>query len=319
MNNRTLASLLRLSFLFPGLILGSKLQAASPVGASFLNINPSAQIAALGGAGSAVVKGAGSLFLNPAGLTASDKREILATHMQLFSDASFDAFGYAHPFFNSDGKNKLSIGLSGIYMNEGTLQSRDLNRQVTGTFNASNSVAALSIGKFISSRLSIGGTVKFVQERISDQSAAGVAFDIGTQIGNNAQGLSMGMSVNNLGRNLKFVDEPFSLPTEAHLGLGYGFGSLTLVTDGQLPLHGGNKQFGLGTEYRPIGMISLRMGYVTTMGTSYSAPGTLGGLSRFAGVGAGLGLKFGSAQFDYALIPHAALDQTQQFTFSLKY
>jgi hypothetical protein len=66
----------------------------------------------------------------------------------------------------------------------------------------------------------------------------------------------------------------------------------------------------VGGQWRPIEMVSLRMGYKTD---------TLKGLSPLAGLTAGLGLHFWGQEFAYAWAPYGDLGDAQYFSMLIRF
>jgi hypothetical protein len=71
------------------------------------------------------------------------------------------------------------------------------------TFTAGSYALALSYGRALTDRFSIGGSVKIVTERIWNSSANGVAFDVGTQFVTPFRGIRLGAAIANFGTKLQ--------------------------------------------------------------------------------------------------------------------
>jgi hypothetical protein len=119
---------------------------------------------------------------------------------------------------------------------------------------------------------------------------------------------------------MKFISDRYSLPTAGQVGLGYRVGAWNLVADAALPVHGDQSRFSVGTEFSPFGAVVIRGSYLASVDHSNGEAGSaLGQFNKFAGLSAGLGLRLGRYQVDYALVPHEALGETQQISFSGKF
>jgi len=290
---------------------------AAEVGASILRLNPSAREAAMGNAGAATVNGAPATFMNPAGLGSSKNGQVFLTHSQGIFNTSLNAVSFSHPLKSLDGretKYPYVIGISAVHLNHGKLTSRDETGQNTGSFDATDTVFGLSVGWSMKTHMSLGFTLKQIQQKIGSESAEGFAFDVGTQMGTPIQGLKVAASINNVGQKMKFLNGEFSLPTSANIGFGYLIKKVKFVADAKF-YNGGQTDISFGTEFLPVGNVALRLGYVNTLGVG-SLPLLNGGafsqLSRFA---AGIGLRLGSYRFDYALLPNRTLDETHRISF----
>lgn len=284
-------------------------------GAPFLRMNPSARFAALGQVGTAVAADASSLFINPAGITGTPGRSLVLTHSQGLLDTTYDAAGYS---FSLGGKaRRWSMGVSGSFLQEGAIEGRDDTGAKSGDFRAADAFLGVSLARRTRDGLAIGGTVKGIQQRIAGESATGVAVDLGLTTGALWRGLTLGLAVKNLGPAMTFINERTPLPTEGSVGLGYQMGSLLFVADATHQAVEGDTRLGGGVEFMPVDILSLRLGYQSSL----RASAALGGgapsqLSRLAGLAAGLGLNLGRYQIDYALLSHAALEQTHRVSLS---
>ncbi len=290
--------------------------ASPPFGASFIKINQSPATAALGGAGSAMIADVSSLYINPAGLSSMNSTQLWATHTELFEDSSMNSFAFGYPFgLESKGQ---TIGLGVTYLNYGAIEARDANRQTVGSFRPSDLAATLSYARIVGP-LTAGLSVKAIQEKIAGDSASGVAADLGTQWNTPLRGLHLGLSLLNVGPSMKFISEKYSLPTTARFGVGYSIGLFNVLSDVGVPAHGGKNWYALGTEFRPVSMLSLRAGYLTTGESRLADKSTSSQLAGFAGFAGGIGMQIGRYQIDYAMTPHQQLGNTQQFSFSMNF
>ena len=72
------------------------------------------------------------------------------------------------------------------------------------TFDAADLALALSYGQQITDRFSLGGTVKYVQQRVWNSTASAVAVDLGTSFRTDFfGGLTIGAAVSNFGTDLQ--------------------------------------------------------------------------------------------------------------------
>jgi hypothetical protein len=286
--------------------------AAQPVGAAYLKINPSARIAAMGISGAAITDDASSLFLNPAGLALTDKRNLIATHADLSVNDRIDALGY------TQATTQGTVGVSALYLSRSPIEGRADDGSQTGSFTAADAAFGVSLARALNQRLNVGFTLKGLQQRIASDSANGVALDAGAQmkIGKSMMG---GLALANLGPSMKFISQRYALPTELRGGLGYGIGNLLISVDGTLPVHGGQANMGLGIEFMPFDHLAVRGGYLLGFGSSITNTASANTLNRFSGFGAGLGIELGRYSLDYALVPNVELTPTQILTLSGKF
>lgn len=305
-----------LRFLFGlTLLLGaSELRAKEP-GAKFLDIIPVAQSAALGNAGTALVTNSGALFMNPAGLGLMEEKEVMFTHSILLMESSLNSIGYAHPFI-SEYENKGVFGVSALYLTRGKFEARNASGQQTGSFEASDMSIGMSYSHLLGPRSSYGITLKAINQKIENESSAGYAADFGLRAETPVRGLSAAIGMKNIGPQMSFVGEKYSLPSRAEVGLSFGREFYSLISDLSLPLTAGETNFSIGAELRPVSSVFLRGGYSMDMASSRSLSIEQNEeLGQFAGFGGGLGLRVNSYQFDYALMPQSDFEASHRITF----
>ena len=168
--------------------------------APFLTIGVGARGTALGGAFTATADDVTALYWNPAGLTQMRTAEAVTVHSDWFADVNHDFAGVALPL--AGGVVGASVTLMGV---PEMIVRTELNQQGTGqTFDASDLAVGLSYGRQITDRFALGGTVKYVQQRIWNSTASGVAVDLGTQFRTDfLGGLTIGAQLSNFGSDLQ--------------------------------------------------------------------------------------------------------------------
>lgn len=170
------------------------------VAGAFLAIGVGPRPAALGGAFTAVADDATALYWNPAGLAALPSGELVTAHSEWLADVNHDYVGVALPF--AGGVVGASVTLLGV---PEMVVRTEQNQDGTGeTFDAADLAVGLSYGRAITDRFSLGGTVKFIQQRIWHSSATGLAVDLGTQFRTDFfGGLTIGAAITNFGTDLQ--------------------------------------------------------------------------------------------------------------------
>jgi len=114
----------------------------------------------------------------------------------------------------------------------------------------------------------------------------------------------------NMGSSLKFLTDGDSLPMAFKVGVAYRPNTHFLVSSEGVYEKDDVASFHTGAEWRPIEMLSLRMGYRTD---------TLKGLSPLAGFSTGLGLHMWGQEFAYAWMPYGDLGDTQYVSLLLHF
>jgi hypothetical protein len=151
---------------------------AGTTNGDFLRIATDARGVALGDSIISMVRGADAVHWNPAALGVLDGREVSATHIQYYQDVKIENVSAVYPI------EEGGIGASIFYLSPGSLDGRDNFANPTGDFTFYDMVGTLAFGRKMLTRaegadISVGASLKLVQEKIADQSFQNPAFDIG--------------------------------------------------------------------------------------------------------------------------------------------
>ena len=281
----------------------------SNTGASFLNIGTSARAISMGGAYVGVADDANAISYNPAGLSQLNRNEITAQHTEWISDVKHDFLAGAFPLRNS------TVGFSIIYLSQGKIEGRDEDRNKTDNFSAYDVATTISYSKKINEKVKLGTNLKIIQQKIETEHATGAAIDVGTLYNTGIKNLTAGLSFQNLGPKMTFISEGYNLPFTATIGAGYNIkNAITLALDIKQKIYDQKTEISFGTEYTPINILALRVGYLKSLN-----PEDVTKISDFKGLGGGLGLKILNFSTDYAFVPYGDLGNTHRISFSIKF
>lgn len=191
-----------LILMLTGLVSGTNAQ-LSKVGTNssdFLRIPVGARASAMS-AYAATVNDPSAMILNPAGLASIDRNQALIEFTDWYLDLTHSYVGIAIP---------TKSGVAGIHvlaMNYGEFDETTEQAQgKTGrTFNAYSLTVGGTYSQTMNDRLSIGGTMKFVYEKIENASASGLAFDVGTLFRTPFDDIIFGVSVTNVGTKMQIT------------------------------------------------------------------------------------------------------------------
>ena len=86
-------------------------------------------------------------------------------------------------------------------------------------YDASSTAIALTYGRFLTDRFSIGGTFKFINERIWHSNANSIAFDVGTIFQMPFPGLRFGFCISNWGTKMQMTGEDLNVSVDAWPGI----------------------------------------------------------------------------------------------------
>jgi hypothetical protein len=307
--------------------------------AAFLKIDVGARAMAMGGAYTALANDATAMYWNPAGIARLAKGEAMVMHTNWLAATDFNYGAVVLPLGFG------SLGVSITSLTTGDMEVRTVERpEGTGEFFSAADVAAgLSYALNLTDRFTIGFTAKYIRSTIFNESANSFALDIGTIFTTTLNGMRIGVSLLNLGTDMKLsgrdliilVDpapekdgsndrivsnlqtDSFSLPLMLRVGVAMdvikGENSLfTVAIDGTNPSDG-PEGVNLGVEYAWHESVFFRAGYQSLFVDDSEV-----GLT--AGVGFRLKLlEESSLKFDYAWADFDRFSNVQRFSLAIEF
>jgi len=284
---------------------------AGTTGANFLKIGIGPRAAGMGEAQVAVCNDVTSVFWNPAGLARTDSQEASFVYSLWFEDIKLQYFGYAYPH-STLGTFAGSIN----YLSMGKIEGYRADGAKAGEVKAYDLSGILSYGRKLAYGIDGGINLKFIQEKLEEESSFAFGIDIGV-IGSlgrwlrvkGLEELTCGINLQNLGSKVKFQKEAGNLPLNLKFGVGITkevLGDpLTVAIDGNIP--NDNGFYGsLGIEYWVRDLIGLRLGYKS-------------GQDLGNGLSFGGGIKVNIFQLDYALVHCGELGYTHRIGIVAKF
>jgi long-subunit fatty acid transport protein len=106
--------------------------------AAFLKLGSGARATGLGGAFTAVSGDINAISYNPAGLAGLKRSEAGFTRAELVEGVSYNFLGYSRPVAGG------GMGLGVNYLGQSSIEGRGANREVTGSFQASDTAVNLA-------------------------------------------------------------------------------------------------------------------------------------------------------------------------------
>jgi hypothetical protein len=285
----------------PGLALGED----GTTGLTFLKLGVGARAIAMGDAYVAVGGDASSIYWNPAGTASVDGIDGLLMHGEWFEGIRYDFAGAVR----SDGQQAFGLGIVGLYMDD--LERREgPTEEPIGHFGVFDFALAGTYARRLTEYLDAGIGVKYLYEKIDDETAGGGAVDLGAQYRiPTVPGLSAGVAVQNLGPQMKFVEDGFDLPVTYRVGAALrsrieAAGGDVLVTGDAVIPNDGDTKYHFGLEFEYARMIALRFGYRTGWDNQ--------------NVSMGFGVKVDRFRLDYAYVPfYSDLGDTHRISLGL--
>lgn len=325
------------------LFSNANLRAQAKVGTSsspFLGISIGARAAAMGGAFVAVANDASALYWNPGGISRLEKSQVLVSHTQWLVDTDFNWAGIV---LNVGGGNALGLSVTQLdYGEEDVID--ELNQEGTGArWSASDLAVAVSYARTMTDRFSIGGSFKYIEQKIWNERATAVAFDVGLVFVTQFNELRLGMSISNFGSDLKYAGkdllkridtdpdnsgnnetivaalktDEWPLPLFFRVGVAYDLlraarTKVTLAADALRPSDN-TGVLNVGTEVAIHDLLFLRGGYKSLFRDDSEEGLTLG-----AGLKYNLGAA-GIVSLDFAYADFGLLDKVQIYSLGFNF
>jgi long-subunit fatty acid transport protein len=284
------------------LVVGSFCYSGEPgtVGAIFLKIPVGARPVGMGEAYGAVADDANAIYYNPAGIANINGFEATFMHDARWLGMRYEYTAFVVPV----PKGVIGLGIS--YFSSGELEGMDVSGNPTGDFSAYDFSLAVSYALEMSDAFSLGTNLKYVVEKIEEESGSSFCLDFGGLYLTPIEGVSLGMSLQNLGKAMKLVERSYPLPMNLRLAGLYKHLTLPLTFCLDLNVPNDKKpNLCLGLEYELKKIFAIRLGYKTG-----SDLGIMGGFRT------GFGLKWERFSLDYGYSPCGDLGSSHKFSFS---
>lgn len=179
--------------------------------AQFLGIPVGPRGAALGGAFVALSNDVSALYYNPGAISQPGNSQFLVSHTNWLVDTKFDWVGV---MINLDGQSAIGVSITQLDYGE-ELITTEMNQDGTGeTWNASDIAVGLTYARTLTDRFSIGGTAKYIQQKIWNVSASAFAMDVGLKYRTDFNGLIIGMSISNFGTDMRLDGKDLFRPID---------------------------------------------------------------------------------------------------------
>ena len=266
----------------------------------FLAWGAGARALGMGNAFFSVSDDASATYWNPAGMTQLDRKELMALHVTLFADTSYDFISYVHPTANLGvfGVNLTRLysgGFEKVAITYDSYQQDIIDLQTLGTFDDTQLALTTAYAKKIKENISVGVSMKYITHTLDTSTNGFVTFDttfLMNGLGNNIRGLNIGLGIQNL-LSTAFGDTEDKLPLIFKLGASQSFmRNKLLVSLGIDQNVNANMEWHIGSEYWVINFACLRIGFQGDGGE---------GIRETT---AGFGVKYKDYGLDYAFGLH---------------
>lgn len=311
------------AFAFSAVLLAGAAQAqpTDVTAFGFLQLEPSARAASLGGAFAAMYgDDVNGLFYNPALLNEQTHRQLSLSYLNHLSDLNMGFVAYGHEV---DGVASFGAGLR--FLGWGDLQGADALGNRTGSFRASDVALTLTAARAYTDRLRYGASVHFIRSAIDDVQAVALAADLGIVYLVPAQALTLSASLHHLGTTLTSLGTTDDvLPVDVRVSVTKRLQNLPLrlsvmgydLTDPGSDLPGAStaddvlNHVALGGELLFSDAFHVRLGYNHRRHEALATKSRL----DLAGLGLGFGLRLNRLRVDYGYNSWSSLGGLHQFT-----
>ena len=304
--------------------------------ANWLKLETGTRAIGMSGAYTAAGNDVAGIPYNPASVSFIKGQEGFLSTTQYVAGINYNVLGYA---VNMSGVDYAGIHL--FFLDSGSMDvTNEFYPDGTGeTFNMTGMCLRGTYGRRVTNRLRIGFTGKYIREQIYTTSMQSFAVDIGSHFDTGLYGFVLGMSISNLGPDVKYegdgleieceesptgycqqIAESFSLPMTFRLG----FANYIVGPESQF-VQSKNHKFLLSFDaINPIdftlhGAIGMEYGFADMF---FLRTGTHIGHDT-ADMSFGAGLKINTDIFslgiDYAYVDYGILDYTHQFGLNFRF
>ena len=154
----------------------------------------------MGGAFTALANDASALYYNPGGIARMGKSQFVFSHTNWIVDTNLNWIGLVIKLDNSN-----AVGLSITQLDYGQEEVTNVyHPEGTGEmWTAKDLVLALSYSRLLTDRFSIGGSAKYIQQKLWNESASAFAIDVGLLFITDFKDMKIGMSISNFGNDMR--------------------------------------------------------------------------------------------------------------------
>lgn len=273
----------------------------------FLNLDPNARSAGLGGAWGALVNDPSALFLNPAALQRVTGKSAIFSHATHINSSYFDFAGYAQPLGND---SALGVGIQ--YFSIGSVDQTDNLGNNTGTLSPADIALGVGYARNVKG-ISLGLTGKYIRSELDDAASA-FALDLGfvSPLLFAEKRLRFAASATNLGSGITYSQEKQALPTRYRAGGAYRIRRRWDAAMDLVVPKNGDAFLALGSEFFP--RVAGDWAPVLRVGYNNEAQ-HVDGTAGWAG---GFGLFIGKIRVEYALVSMGDLGLGHRLSLSYR-
>lgn len=232
--------------------------------AAFLKVGVGARAVGLGSAVTTIGGDVEQMFWNPAGIAMKDQKIQAAFSYNNWLAGIKQNVGSVS--YNWEGIGTIGAGVILFGVSDIPATRDPFNDPSTSTtYDYMDMSAQISFARYVTDRLSLGVTGKYIREKIDELTATAVAFDVGSLYDIGVLGWKVGARLSNIGSDIKYYD--YSSPIPITFSMGTSIMPLSTESQkGRVAVDVVKQQdylayFNVGMEYSVEDMLALRAGY----------------------------------------------------------
>ncbi len=286
------------------------------LGGQSLKIGVGARAAAMGDAYVAIADDATAVYWNPAGIARLSGQSISINHTAWPAEILFDQAAYV---FNVKWiPGMIGVNVRALTMSQDKVRTTYLPDGTGETFDAGEWAYGITYARSLTDKFSAGLSINYIQTGLDNVTGKSTTFDFGTLYDVGILGAKIGMSIQNIGGDMTFIDidEKVKMPVFFRVG-----GSFSVLQRGESRLltavefthpPDNSEKLNFGAEYAFHDYLFLRGGYKMNYDTE--------------GMTAGFGVKFpltlvksSVARLDYAYSDLKYLSQAHRVSVNVSF
>ena len=312
--------------------------------ANFLTIPVGPRASAMGGAFTSIANDATTSYWNASGLSRLTRNEFVASTASWLVGTKLNWISLAFKFDDDDA---VGISINQLDYGEELITTADEPNGVGENWSASDIAVGVSYARNLTDRFSIGGTVKYITQRIWNESASAFALDVGLLFYTQLEGLRLGMNISNFGTEMQLAGkdllqpididpahagnnsnisgnlqtDSWPLPLTFTVGVSYDFLNnedwrFTTAVDAVIPNN--QSTYGnVGLELVWANLVSLRGGYQSIGTQNFSSTIQNDPYGLTAGVGVQYDFGAFYAKFDFSYSSFGIFDPVYRYALSV--
>lgn len=170
----------------------------------FLKIGVGARAEGMGSAFVAVSNDASAIYWNPAVISRLENNSALFSHTYWLAETSHNFAGIIVKLMNG---HSLALNYTSLTMDDMQVTNEFYQEGTGEYFSVSDMALGISYAFNLTNDFSVGFTAKYILQNIWHMNASAFALDVGIFYLTPVEGLSLGMSITNVGSKIKYEGE----------------------------------------------------------------------------------------------------------------